>query len=247
MEVLQNAGNQPPPLIFDQKGWRPSRWRLGWFVFISLLGHVGVFYLFKVVTPITTKRLPPEESVLILRGSDPESAQILASLEDRSPAQMLVSLTPTDQRNLPQLALPDYTPSYKGYQPNYQFQWEPALGPLPSLAAADRPLLPPSGSGLRKDVVKSSLPVSIPPELVLGEALAKRGLTEPPVWPADGLATEERNEPHVFRLAVTPSGLVKYCLSEGSNRPASLEKMLQQLRFKPVKSEENQWGEVEVR
>jgi hypothetical protein len=234
--------SQPPPLIFDGKAWRPSRWRLALFLFVSLLGHLGVFYLFKVITPLTTRRLPPEQSVLVLRGEDPASARILASLEDRSPAAMLIRLKSSEQARLPQLPLPAYTPSYQDYSPDYKFNWEPPLQALPQLAAANRPLLPPRPRP-QAQVVPSPEPLT--PQLYLPPALAERGLAEAPGWPTMAAALEEPNEPSLFQLAIQPSGVVKYCLSEGTSPPALLETM-RRLRFKPRLGSPLQWATVEV-
>jgi hypothetical protein len=235
--------SSPPRLIFDGKAWRPSRWRLASFLLVSLLGHLGVFYLFKVVTPLTTRRLPPEESVLILRGADPISAQILASLEDRSPAGMIISLTASDDANLPQLPLPAYTPSYQDYAPDYKFNWEPKIQVLPQLAEANRPLLP---SRPRPQSNAQPVPAPLIPHLNLPPALAERGLAEPPTWPTDVISPEEPSEPHLFQLAVEASGLVKYCLSEGTSPPPALLETMRRLHFKPRLGASLLWAEVEV-
>jgi hypothetical protein len=217
---------------------------LAWFLILSLLGHLCVFYLFKVVTPLTTKRLPPEESVLILRGEDPESAQILASLEDRSPAGMLVSLTPTDERDLPRLALAEYRPSYQGHQPDYKLNWEQRQEPLPGLAQSNRPMLP-ARSG-RTTKAKSGNQEQNVPQLALPTDLAERGLAEAPNWPMGAVVTEDLSEPHLIRLGIEPSGLVRYCLSDGSSLPLSLQQTLERLRFNPMPGRALQWVEVEL-
>ncbi len=235
--------NPPPRLIFDQKAWSPSRLRLALFLMVSAVGHLGVFYLFKVVTPLTTRRLPPEQSVLVLRGGDPESAQILASLEDRSPAGMLINLTPTAERDLPRLALSDYTPSYQGHQPDYKLNWEQPQQPLPGLAQSNRPLLP--GLAVMAPP-KQGVPGQNLPQLTLPTDLAERGLAEAPNWPTTLVAPEDSSEHYLIRLGIEPSGLVKYFLNEGSNLPANLQQTLEQLRFNPRSQPGLQWGEVEL-
>ncbi len=233
-----------PRLIFDELAWQPSRWRLGWFLLISLVGHLGVFYLFKVTTPLTTKRLPPEQSVLILRGSDPACAQVLASLEDRSPASMLVSLTAPNEEHWPQLALPAYTPSYQGYEPDYHFNWDVPHHPEPLLAEARSPLLPrwlPARPRPAPQLTPSS-----PHRLLLGPALAARPLAQPILWPPDLPAAEDATEPYLFRIAIDPSGRVKYCLSDGPTPPPALLQAIQALHFQPQPGTDLCWDTIEI-
>jgi hypothetical protein len=159
---------------------------------------------------------------------------------------MLVGMTPSDQHHLPHLTPRAFTPSYQGYQPNYQFNWEPTLGPLPLLSESNRPVLPLRATTRTAAGVKTALPVPAGPSLILPIELAERGLAEPPSWPTDLPAPEEPSEPQIFRLAIEPSGLVKYCLSEGTSPPASLQQTIQRLRFQPKPGKTLQWAEVEV-
>ena len=236
-----------PPVIFQSKPDRRAGWRLAMFVGVALVGHALVFYLFKVVTPAPTRQLPPEESVLVLNGDNPATATVLASLEDRSPASMLVTLGRGSEVNLPRLPLPSYTPSFENYRPPLTFEWEAPPPPLPVLADASRPVLPKLG----KNPPAAGPPVPViatgaTPRLVLSSSLEARGLLQAPRWPAKLSPPEETDEPYFYRLAIDATGKVRYHLIDGMAPPQMITDVITKLRFVSEPGAELLWGELEV-
>lgn len=238
-----------PQLIFDSKSGNTSAWRLPLFVGVSILGHVGMFYLFKVVTPTTSRTKPPEETVLVLRGDDPAAAVVLASLEDRSPAGMLIRMSGGSDLGLELLPKLNYTPTYANYRPEIQFQWDQPPASLPLLADAHRPILP--------KLEKLPAPVKPPPEavplakaatpkIVLQPNLQMRGLLSPPLWPAEITTPEDDVEPHLFSVAVNAAGAIVYCLSDGMTPPKPIFQAVSRLRFTPHPGAPLEWGSIEV-
>lgn len=217
------------------------------FVGVALVGHALVFYLFKVVTPTATRHLPPEESVLLIKGADGNAISLLASLEDRSPAGMLVVQGRGADDHLPRLPLPTYTPSFENYRPALHFDWEPTSHFLPALADAQRPILP----QLEKNPpaprpAPATLATGATPQMVLDAALVARGLRQPPRWSAKLRPPEEIEEPFIFHLGIDSSGIVRYCLADGMAPPAAITNTVSTLRFAPRPGASLLWGEVEV-
>lgn len=217
------------------------------FVGVALVGHALVFYLFKVVTPGVTRQLPPEESVLVLNGGNPATATVLASMEDRSPASMLVTLGHGAEVNLPRLPLPNYTPSFENYRPPLTFEWEGPPPPLPVLADASRPVLPRLG----KNPLAPKAPVAViatgaTPRIVLGPSLKFRGLLLAPRWSAKLSPPEETDEPYFYRLAIDAKGKVHYCLIDGMAPPQLITDAITNLQFASQPGAELLWGELEV-
>ena len=245
--VMNTESSPMPPVIFQSKPDRRAGWRLAMFVGVALVGHALVFYLFKVVTPAPTRQLPPEESVLVLNGDNPATATVLASLEDRSPASMLVTLGSGSEVNLPRLPLPSYTPSFENYRPPLTFEWEAPPPPLPVLAEASRPVLP----RLEKNPPAPRPPVPViatgaTPRLVLSTSLEARGLLQAPRWPAKLSPPEETDEPYFYRLAIDASGKVRYHLIDGMAPPQMITDVITKLRFVSQPGTELLWGELEV-
>jgi hypothetical protein len=237
----------PPKLIFDTKTGNASLWKLIFFIGVSILGHVAMFYLFKVVTPSTTRRLPPEESVLVLRSGDPLTSSILSSLEDRSPASLLVrnGSVPEILREGP--TLPAYRPSFYNYQPRIEFDWAPPAAPLPLLADSNRPQLPKLGKNPPTPRPEPDpIAKGATPKLLLSGNLETRGLVTRARWALELSPPEEEVEPHLFHVAINASGAVTYCLSDGLTPPPSILQTVQNLKFTRRAGAGLEWGTIEV-
>lgn len=237
----------PPPLIFNSKEGVSSIWRLLFFILCSVIGHVVMFYLFKVVTPTTTRRTPPQEEVIVLRASDPATAALLRSLEDRSPAGLLFSSGGRAEPAM--LPLPAYVSSYEHYKPSIRQDWAPQSAPLLLLAEGSRPVLPAieKGTAANDQTLPKAVPAVTGPQLVLSTALQTRGMALPPEWPKDLAAPEEATEPYQFQLAINPDGSIRYCLSDGMNPPPAIQKAVSKIRFNPAPRSPMMWEDVEVR
>ena len=71
--------------------WSRPRWgrtRLLTALTFAAAGHVLLFYLFQVVTPPSTRTLPPVRSTLLLSSTFAPSATHMERLEDQHPALM---------------------------------------------------------------------------------------------------------------------------------------------------------------
>ncbi|MBP7948578.1 MAG: hypothetical protein KA004_02905 [Verrucomicrobiales bacterium] len=241
----------PPPsgvpmLTFNWKRREIRRVRLFGFLLVSLLGHAVCFYLFKVVTPGSTRRLPPEESVLFLESSQPGVAEILTSLEDHSTAA-LIPLDQTDSGTgeISQF-IPPYQPTYAGYQPEVQEPPSQGEMALPELAAASIPLLP-VVEGLRPIKPAPAAPAAPPvPQLLVKFPLSSRALQSPPQWPQNLTPPEEPDAVFTFHLGVDQAGIVRHCFAEGAASPPDLRGTLSRLRFQPSTHPGLQWAEVEI-
>jgi hypothetical protein len=236
-----------PRLIFNSKAGNASLWRLPLFIGISILGHVVMFYLFKVVTPSATRTQPLEQTVTMIEGNDPASAALLAALEDRCPAGMLINNGGRPTTPLPKLPIKSYQPSYRSYQPDFKFDWDVKPADIPLLADAERPMLPPLETN---PPAPKPAPVAIAmaaqPRLVLQPNLEARGITSGPRWPADLSPPEEDSERYFFTVAVNANGSVRYCLSEGMTPPNGMVQAISRIRFGPRLGAELEWGEIEV-
>lgn len=237
-----------PTLIFDDKKSRISAWRLPLFLFLSLLGHAAVFYLFKVVTPTSTRDIPREHTVVMLRGVDPIVEELLLSLEGRSPAGLRVKSIANPDIALDKLPTLAYRSSFAGYTPTIRFNWQSPESPLPGLVNAHLPMLPKSPAPALPSVTIPAEAPPVTPVLVLSSRLKSRGLARPAAWPKDLSAPEELAEVHQFTLGIHSSGRVDYCLTGEKAPPVALHQAVKALRFRPAPSLNApiDWGTIEV-
>ena len=81
--MSEKLAEDRPNLIFRWK--KPKlNWRFHFFVFVSLLGHVFAFYVFRVVYPPAVQVTPQPTRVTLLQPSDPRAAQFLRALDGRT-------------------------------------------------------------------------------------------------------------------------------------------------------------------
>lgn len=260
-------------LIFD---WNRPKWgrtRLLTALTIAAAGHVLLFYLFKVVTPPSTRTLPPVRSTLLLSASFPPAADLLERMEDQHPVLMPPTpLAESDAKSLRRLV--------KGYEPTWQnhvarlkplppaaegaalpaFIPQPALllpplparesDPPPSAAARTTPPAPTPGPD------PSGVPVTPPPPralptLSVQSGLGNRALIRPPVWPAEVTQADWPEEGLAsFFISVRADGKVLTCLPLASPvafEIGTLRTPLLAARFAPrTDSDEIAWAWVDI-
>jgi len=209
-------------LIFD---W-PDRDRFPFIlfgcVFLSLLIHVGTFFVFQVVYPQRVTIPPPPPQVSLLTASSPENAALLRWIAAEDPA-LVASARSVVRANL--LEVP--------YRPSYAIRRTP---PLASVEAPAPLQFPPARNPL--SIVASAAPATVPEPpaplpmrttLQLSAALAERGL-KPPAFHWKQRATLPLQSLRAF-VAVTDRGEVRFAFLQRSSGDATLDtEALQQLQ-----------------
>jgi hypothetical protein len=232
-------------LIFQWGIRAASLWRLSAFIFVALLGHAVFFYLFKVISPAATRKVPAESNIMLLRMGDSEAAAVLRQLEHKVPGPFVPSPgTKSLIMELPALSQP-YTPSYTDYRSKIELS---ALPPseLPALISPNRAVLPPIEES---DASSSPQANHKPgPSLELPDRLKKRGMEVLPVWPKWDPVTdlETPRLPVEVTLGITPQGEVEHVFVESPEAPPGLEATLKAVRFNPVAENVLSWEKIRV-
>ncbi|MEN3941020.1 hypothetical protein WJU23_06990 [Prosthecobacter sp. SYSU 5D2] len=227
------------PLTFDWHAHDRSFLRMGLSMLLTLVAIVGMFIVFRVVTPESRPVDVRPQRVLLLNPNVPAERALIHQAMDRSfgmlPSEPAVTEPPAG------LTLPEFTPSYAGY--------ELRLKPLPAglnasrqarLFAQEMDILPPLPAP------KLKRPPPAPPQVlraaVEGPAAgrARSSLVIPEVPLAD--VTRPR-----FQVAVGPRGRVMMALPLSSSDDADINQKLHhfimQMRFAPAESEV-EWAQV---
>jgi hypothetical protein len=248
---------EEPRFIFDwSRGpkWEGD-WRLLFLIFVSLVGHVVVFYLFQVSYPRTERWAPRTRGVMLLSSVDPISAQVLRELDDRT-----FHLQGAGGSEVPAYALtkmaPKFRPSFVGH--------EVALRPKPAPEQEERlPMLLPAGEPEFPEVSArepvGSAPASVEPQSFGAvsvraslDGVSEAGAPRPQILPE--LQREIVNAAGTWRrlrlrVAVGADGgivnLLTESVDEGTISPRWLEKVRQGIRFQP--GADRRWGWLEVR
>lgn len=275
--------HSPPPastpaveesgLIFDWSRLRRGRTRLLTALTVAAAGHVLLFYLFQVVTPPSTRILPPVRSTLLLSSAFPPAADLLERMEDEHPALMPPTpLAESDAKALHRLV--------KGYEPTWQNHVarlkplppaaegaalpavipQPALllpplparepGPSPTSVAQSKPPVPAPAPDLSGVIVTPPAPRA-PPALSVQSGLGRRALIRPPVWPAEVTQPDWPEEGLVsFLISVRADGKVLSCLplaAPAGFEIGTLRTPLLAARFAPrTDSDETAWAWIDV-
>lgn len=247
---------EPHRFIFDWS--RPPKWEGDWrlliLIFISLIGHVVVFYLFQVSYPPTERWTPRTRSVMLLSSVDPISAQVLRELDDHTYHLQGAGTTEVAPYSLSKMS-PKFRPSFFNHEVALKAQSIPVRQEeLPLLFPPGRMELPPLPARPAKATpsapVASGTVASTPVDI-------RAGLdgTAAASWE---LVPALRNEIAIapgpwrwmrLRLTVGPDGLVRSLLTEsideGTAGPRLLEKIRQGIHFAAPGKES--WGWLELR
>jgi len=241
------------PFIFDWS--RPPKWESNWrlmvLIFVSLVGHVAVFYLFQVSYPRIDRWSPRTRGVMLLSSVDPISAQVLRELDDRTFHLQGAGASEVPAYSLNKMS-PKFRPSFLGHEvalkavpapvrdESLPLLYQPGVVELPPLP--DRPVQSPA--------VPGTTPVAFV-EIRAGLEGETKGWTAQ-VLPA--LREELASSPEAWRLlrlrvSVGSDGVIRNLLTEavdeGTVSPRYLEKVRQSVRFKP--GPDRRWGWMELR
>ena len=196
------------PLLFSWEPPQRERLAIMGFLALSLLAHAFCFYLFQIVYPPTVSLLPPLARVSIISSSSEEGRSLLRWIDAEDPALAFATQPPPGAklRASPKV---DYVPSYVAI--------EPVLKELPPPDIDLRiPSAHPPGRVpfLHRQVVSAVGPsrtfVSFSEELVpLGS----------PTLPEHTFTASNNETPEAiqFRVAVNPSGEIRYCFALNSS------------------------------
>ncbi len=232
-----------------------GNWRLMFLIFVSLVGHVVVFYLFQVAYPPADRWSPRTRGAMLLSSTDPISAQVLRELDDHT-----FHLQGAGASEVPAYALNKMSPKFRSSFSGHQVALLPKAAPereetLPMLlptGAIEFPELPvrqasPEEAAYRKldrakfVEVRGALEVSPGHQTVPLKVLPE--LKQEIVSGAGSWKT--------LRLRVTVGAdggimnLLTESVDEGTISPRALEKIRQGVRFEP--GAERRWGWLELR
>jgi hypothetical protein len=201
------------PSIFD---W-PRRHKLAAFfpsfVALSLLAHIGTFFVFRVVYPERVSIPPPPPQVMLLTPNTPENQAFLRWVESEEPALVAAS-SATSATSLLEVK---YRPFFETARtmprmvanPSENVQFPPAKEPLEII----RSVTPRQGAP----------PAVIQPEpttIVFGGGLSSRPVVGQTAFKPT-LKSSDPLQPTEFLIAVTDGGEVRYAfLQKSSGVPA---------------------------
>jgi hypothetical protein len=205
---------ETPPLIFEWRRPRGVKRRLAAWLVVVAAGHAGLFYLFRVASPVVSLKPPPQQSVLYLPPLDSQVKTLLSAMDDRFPGALLRPEDYTLKADMEALAkaTPPSVPSWASHRP--------ALKPFPQpLVARELPPLIQPGEPLLPDAPLEALagpPASerakAEPFVIIDENPGARTVVRPPAWP-EKLTDEWPPAGNVpFKLGLTRNGRPEYCL-----------------------------------
>lgn len=236
--------NKAAALLFDWQGSDNSLLRLGLALAVTIAAFIGMFIVFRVVTPDSRPVEVRPQRVIMLNAAVPGERALIHKAMDQSFGMLSSEATVT----LPEkeLVRPRFNPSFQDH--------ELRLKPLPpGLAASTRPLpltldmnvLPPVAPAAPAPTAK---PATQPAQVLraviegdLGDRLPRR-LEVPGVPLAD--ATRPR-----FQVAAGPQGQVVMALPLLLSEDAAIQQRLHhavtQMQFAPAPEQAGiQWGQV---
>lgn len=222
--------------------------RLGFWVFMVIVGLTVFFYLFQVVYPQTQRFTPVPQQVIVLNPADPAAMALLSRVQDRDylllPSDSDASAGPSLQEHAPV-----FHPSFEGHQLRaLDLPYKAFTVPPARLLNVDKTVLPPLDLSELKSPPKEKRDgtVSAPPSgtkaklsvSFLGD-LANRPLVKQPDL---SLLSLEYPESCRYQLGVDAEGRVEFILPiSASEKPdlspkanAQVLDQLQVLQFQPL-------------
>lgn len=232
----------PSPLIFDWHGHDRSLLRLILAGAITLTAMVGMFIVFRVVTPETRQVDVRPQRVLVLNPNVPAELALIHQAMDKSFG--LLPTEPTVAVSSKALRMPGFVPAFTKY--------DLKLKPLPSGPAAsiqsrpfalDMDILPPPPPA-EKLPVKPAAP-QVLKSVVEGDVAtrAPQDLSVPNVPLAD--STRPRFQVAIGRLGQVVAAL-PLSVSEDAVITQKLHHVVTQMRFAPA-DKDMAWGQVSFR
>ena len=201
-------------LLFEWAPPKGEKFLISCFLVGSLIVHALAFYLFRIIYPPAIAVLPPPARVNLIAADSEEGRTLLRWIEAEDPALASATVRPPESRSraLPKLA----------HIPSYTIE-EPKLKELPpfSISVAAPDAFPPGpvrvfGNGNTSAWPKMSTQVSFSDDLgALGPInLAPTQFTGSTAEPPDSVR---------FRVAVNPSGEIRYCFRLNSSGDSALD------------------------
>jgi hypothetical protein len=201
-------------LLFDWESPRSRKLAVLGFLAASAAGHALCFYLFQIVYPPTVALLPPPGRVNLISNNTEEGRTLLRWIDAEDPALATTTQRSPDAKTfaLPRLS---HTPSYLTIQP--------ALKGLPPLVADPpaRSTQPPGPVPMTPER-SQSIPSPVPTTIIFSRDLESMGAVEKPAMKFTA-STSEAPQGARFRIAVTESGVVRYCFLESSSGDPALD------------------------
>jgi hypothetical protein len=234
--------SETDPRTFD---WRKPDQRsrgLAFWMFVTLLGLAGFFYLFQVVYPQSQRFTPVPHHVVVLSPADPAARELMNKVQDLD----FMILPPPSERvgsaNLDEHS-PVFHPTFEGHKlqlqdlPQKTFTVPPAR-----LLQMDAPVLPPLDLRESRTSPPSAKAAGRSSRLTIkfSGPLASRAVTRAP-----DLSNISLDGPAAcrFQLGVNAEGGVDVALplssSENAETMKELTSLLQGLRFAPAGEKQN--------
>lgn len=227
------------PLTFDWHAHDRSLIRMGLAMLVTLGAFIGMFIIFRVVTPESRPVDVRPQRVLLLNPDVPAERALIHQAMDRSfgilPSDPVLAGQPKEMQ------MPVFTPGYTGH--------ELRLKPLPSGLSAstrfrpfalDMDLLPPLPSPAP---VRSSPP---PPQVLQAIVRGPAASRAPRPRPIPDIPLADSLRPS-FQVAIGPMGRVLMALPiTASDDPAIHQKLhhvIMQMHFEPAQ-EAVQWAQI---
>ncbi len=197
-------------------------------VFLSLLIHVGTFFVFQVVYPQRVTIPPPPPQVSLLTATSPENEALLRWIAAEDPALVASarSVIPANLLDVP-------------YRPSYAIRRTPPLTsvevPAPLQFPPPRSPLDIIASAAPAPVAESPTPLPMRTTLQISAPLGERGL-KPPNFAWKRRATMPL-QPLRALIGVAPSGQVRFAFLQRSSGDAAIDTealhQLESLAFAP--------------
>lgn len=228
-----------PPLLFDWHAHDRSLLRMAMAVFVTLGGIIGLFIIFRIVTPESRPVDVRPQRVMLLNPEVPAERALIHMAMDRSFG--LLPSEPAAMGPVNGIHMPVFEPSYQGF--------ELGLKPLPSTASSSRQMRPLT---LEANILPP-LPESAPTRRFAAPAQVLRAVLR---GEAASRAPEDLTLPQVpladvnrlrFQVAVDAAGGVQMALplsaGEDTAIAQKLHHALMRLRFKPS-DKEVEWAQI---
>lgn len=201
-------------LLFEWAAPKGEKFLISAFLVGSLVLHALAFYLFRIIYPPAIAVLPPPARVNLITANSEEGRTLLRWMEAEDPALASATLRPAESRSraLPKVA---HVPSYVIQEP------KPKELPAFNVSVAAPNAFPPGpvrvfGRANEPTWPKIATRVSFSEEL---NSFGPVNLT-PPQFTG---STNEPPDSVRFRIAVNPSGEVRYCFRLNSSGDSTLD------------------------
>jgi hypothetical protein len=235
------ATAEPTPLIFSWAKRPRFAAFLPSFLVLSLLAHIGTFFVFRVVYPERVSIPAPPPEVVLLTPHGPENQALLRWIESEEPALIASSVRSADE---PILAV-KYRPSFETLR----------TMPRPAVTNATEVQFPPAKPPL--DLIRSAAQrheqpavaiKPLPTKLFFGGALAARPVAKEPPFEIVSKSSVPL-EPTEFLLGVSGMGEVSYTFLQRSCGVPALDlaaaEHLERISFE-AREDETAWGMARV-